>query len=106
MNVYLTCLFFYLFFGNLVRLELGDMLIYIFVVIINTFRYLCSLYFLLLYYAIIHDIRLINCFKDLCLLVWLLLFLLMKFRHVVFKLSSGGARQILRLISTGGTQSR
>ncbi len=30
----------------------------------------------------------------------------MKFRHVVFKLSSGGARQILRLISTGGTQSR
>ncbi len=31
---------------------------------------------------------------------------LMKFRHVVFKLSSGGARQILRLISTGGTQSR
>ncbi len=25
----------------------------------------------------------------------------MKFRHVVFKLSSGGARQILRLISTG-----
>ncbi len=32
--------------------------------------------------------------------------LLMKFKHVVFKLSSGGARQILRLISTGGTQSR
>ncbi len=30
----------------------------------------------------------------------------MKFKHVVFKLSSGGARQILRLISTGGTQSR
>ncbi len=27
----------------------------------------------------------------------------MKFKHVVFKLSSGGARQILRLISTGGT---
>ncbi len=30
----------------------------------------------------------------------------MKFRNVVYKLSSGGARQILRLISTGGTQSR
>ncbi len=26
----------------------------------------------------------------------------MKFRNVVYKLSSGGARQILRLISTGG----
>ncbi len=36
---------------------------------------------------------------------WLLVFI-MKFKHVVFKLSSGGARQILRLISTGGTQSR
>ncbi len=30
----------------------------------------------------------------------------MKFRNKVYKLSSGGARQILRLISTGGTQSR
>ncbi len=30
----------------------------------------------------------------------------MKFRNEVYKLSSGGARQILRLISTGGTQSR
>ncbi len=29
-----------------------------------------------------------------------------KFRNEVYKLSSGGARQILRLISTGGTQSR
>ncbi len=31
---------------------------------------------------------------------------IMKFRNVVYKLSSGGARQILRLTSTGGTQSR
>ncbi len=30
----------------------------------------------------------------------------MKFRNVVYKLSSGGACQILRLISSGGTQSR
>ncbi len=30
----------------------------------------------------------------------------MKFRNEVYKLSSGGARQILRLISTAGTQSR
>ncbi len=30
----------------------------------------------------------------------------MKFRNVVYKLGSGGARQILSLINTGGTQSR
>ncbi len=32
--------------------------------------------------------------------------IVLKFRNVVYKLSSGGARQILRLISIGGTQSR
>ncbi len=30
----------------------------------------------------------------------------MKFRNEVYKLGSGGARQILSLINTGGTQSR
>ncbi len=49
----------------------------------------------------------ILCFCFFCTLpICILLFYYMKFRNVVYKLSSGGARQILRLISTGGTQSR